>query len=94
VDKPLVVLALYKSLAYGLLALVAHMLELVIHALVEGESPAAVLARQPRELAAYALVVFVAFLPLFSLQQAGRLLGEERFLYVLLRRPPADTRPA
>jgi len=88
-DKPLIVSAVYKALAFGFLALLAHVLEHVIHALVEGESPAAALARQPGEIAAYTLVVFVAFVPFFSLQQAGRLLGEERFGYVLLRRPPA-----
>jgi hypothetical protein len=88
-DKPLIVSALYKSLAFGFLALLAHVLEHVIHALVERESPAAALARHPGEIAAYSLVVFVAFVPFFSLQQAGRLLGEERFGHVLLRRPPA-----
>ena len=88
-DKALIVSALYKSLIFGLLALVAHVLEHVIHALVMGESPAAAVAHQRSEIAIYTLVVFVAFVPFFSLQQAGRLLGEERFLYVLLRRPPA-----
>jgi hypothetical protein len=90
-DKPLIVSALYRSLAFGFLALLAHVLEHVIHALVEGESPAAALARHPGEIAAYTLVVFVAFVPFFSLQQAGRLLGEERFGHVLLRRPPAES---
>ena len=93
-DKPLIVSALYKSLAFGFLALLAHVLEHVIHALVEGESPAAALARHPGEIAAYTLVVFVAFVPFFSLQQAGRLLGEERFGYLLLRRPPAKNAAA
>ena len=93
-DKPLIVSALYKSLAFGFLALLAHVLEHVIHALVEGASPAAALARQPGEIAAYTLVVFVAFVPFFSLQQAGRLLGEERFGYLLLRRPPAKNAAA
>jgi hypothetical protein len=90
-DKPLIVVALYKSLVFGVLALAAHALEHVIHALVKGESPTAALARlaaQPGEVGAYALVLFVAFVPFFSLQEAGRLLGDERFLNVLLRRPP------
>jgi len=90
-DKPLIAVALYKSLVFGLLVLVFHVLEHVIHALVKGESPVAVLAHlaaQPAEIAAHALVVFVAFVPFFSLQEAGRCLGEERFLDVLLRRPP------
>jgi hypothetical protein len=88
-DKPLIVSALYKSLIIGFFALVAHVLEHVIHALVKVESPAAAVARQRGEIAIYTLVVLVVFVPFFSLQQAGRLLGEERFLYVLLRRPPA-----
>ena len=93
-DKPLVVLALYKSIVYGFLALFAHVLEQVIHALVKGESVVSAVTNQPAELVAYALVLFVAFNPFFSLQQAGRLLGEERFLYVLLKRPPAEAKPA
>jgi hypothetical protein len=32
------------------------------------------------------LVLLVAFVPFFSLQEAGRLFGEERFLNVLLKR--------
>ena len=93
-DKPLIVVALYKSLVFGFLALVAHALEHVIHALVKGESPVAALSRlaaQPGEIAAYALVLLVAFVPFFSLQEAGRLLGEERFLNVLLKRPQAGS---
>jgi len=89
-DKPLVVIALWKSLVFGLLVLVFHVLEHVIHALVKGESPVAELARlaaQPAEIGAYALVLLVAFVPFFSLQEAGRLLGEERFLNVLWKRP-------
>ena len=96
-DKPLIVSALFKSLAYGFLALAFHALEHVIHALVERESPVAALARlaaQHSEIAAYTLVLVIAFVPFFSLQQAGRLLGEERFLNVLLRRPLAQTPPA
>ena len=89
-DKPLIVSAVLKALAYGFLALVAHALEHVIHALVTRESPVAALARlvaEPGEIVAYSLVLIIAFVPFFSLQQAGRLLGEERFLNVLLRRP-------
>jgi hypothetical protein len=91
-DKPLIVSAVYKSLVFGFLALVAHALEHVIRALAHRESPVAELARQvahPAELGAYGLVLFVAFVPFFSLQAAGRLLGETRFLDVLSRRPPA-----
>jgi hypothetical protein len=90
--KPLIVSALYKSIFFGVLALLAHALEHVIRALVEGGSPVAALGRlaaQRAEIGAYALVLFVAFVPFFSLQEAGRSLGEERFLSVLMRRPPA-----
>ncbi len=90
-QKPLIVLALYRSLAFGFLALLLHVLEQVIHALVKGESLVNALAdltTRPAELGAYALVLFVVFVPFFSLQEAGRLLGEERFLGVLLRRRP------
>jgi hypothetical protein len=41
------------------------------------------------ELGIDGIVMFVAFVPFFSLQEAGRLLGETRFLNVLSRRPPA-----
>jgi len=96
-DKPLIVVAVLKSLVYGLLALLFHALEHVIHALVTGESPVAALARlidQPAEIGAYTLVLVIAFVPFFSLQQAGRLLGEERFLNVLSKRPAAPTNQA
>jgi hypothetical protein len=90
-DKPLFVLALYKSLVYGGLALVAHALEHVVHALVTGESvatEASRLASRPAEIGAYAVVVLIALVPFFSLQLAGRLLGKERFVSVLSMRPP------
>ena len=89
-DKPLIVSALYKSLIFGVLVFVAKLIEHVIRALVKGESPVVEVARvfaQPAEIGAYALALFVVFVPFFSLQEAGRLLGEERFLNVLLRRP-------
>ena len=91
-DKPLIVVALYKSLVFGFLALVAHAIEHAIHALVKGESVVATLARlaaQRTEIGVYALVLFVAFVPFFSLQEAGSLLGEKRFQNVLMRRPSA-----
>jgi hypothetical protein len=91
-DKPLIVVALYRSILYALLALVFHALEAVIHALVKAESPVAALARlveHRNAVAAYVLVLLVAFIPFFSLEGAGRLLGEERFLNVLRKRPPA-----
>ena len=93
-DKPLIVIALYKSLAFGVLVFAFHVLEHVIHALVKGESAVAALARlaaQPAEIGSYALLVFVAFVPFFSLQEAGRLLGAERFLNVLVKRPQAGS---
>jgi hypothetical protein len=89
--RPLIVSALFKSVVYGLLTFAFHILEHVVHALVTGESPGVALARlaaQPGEICAYSLVLFVAFVPFFSLQAAGRLLGEVRFLDVLLKRPP------
>jgi hypothetical protein len=90
-SRPLIVFALYKSVVYGLLTFGFHILEHVVHALATGESPGGALARlaaQPGEICAYSLVLFVAFVPFFSLQAAGRLLGEVRFLDVLLKRPP------
>jgi hypothetical protein len=93
-DKPLVVIALYKSQIFAVLVFVFKLIEHVIRALVKGESPVAELARlfaQPAEIAAYLLVLLVVFVPFFSLQEAGRLLGEERFLNVLLKRPKAGS---
>ena len=89
-DKPLVVIALYKSIIFVALVFAFKLIEHVISALVKGESPVAGLARlfgQPAEIGAYLLVLFVVFVCFFSLQEAGRLLGEERFLNVLLKRP-------
>jgi hypothetical protein len=91
-DKPLVVIALKRSLVFGVFVVVFKLIEHVVRALVKGESAMAELARlfaQPAEIGAYLLVLFVVFVPFFSLQEAGRMLGEERFLDVLRRRPQA-----
>lgn len=89
-DRPLFISALYRSLVFGLLALGFRVLEILIRALLEREPLVAALARvasRPAQIGVYGLVLFVAFVPFFSLAGAGRLLGEERFLSVLLRRP-------
>ena len=90
-NGPLVVAALWKSVAFGLLVLAFTVLEHAVRALLSGESVLAALARrlaQPDEMIAQALLVLVAFIPFFALREAGRRAGETRLSRLMVWRPP------
>ena len=90
-NGPLLVAALWKSVAFGLLVLAFTVLEHAVRALLSGESVLAALARrlaQPDEMIAQALLVLVAFIPFFALREAGRRAGETRLSRLMVWRPP------
>jgi len=88
-NQRLIVSALYKSLVFGVFVLFFLVLEHVLHALVKGESLGPEVSdwlARPSAILAHALLVVLAFIPFFLLREAGRLVGEESLLYLLLKR--------
>lgn len=95
--RPLLVAALVKSLWFGAFVLAFLVLEHVLRAAVArmpiGPEVASAFAR-PAQVLAHVLLVIAALVPFFMLREAGRQLGEERLLRLLLRRPDAAKPPA
>jgi hypothetical protein len=79
-DKPLFVSVVYKSLLFSLLVAALHVLEEIVKPLLHGESVARALhdltSRRASEILVRNLVVFWAFIPLFTFTEVRRAFGE------------------
>jgi len=87
--QPLIVSAAYKSVLFGAFVLAFMVLEHTLHAVVKSEGIGQELAEafgRPTVIVARVLLVILSFIPFFLFREAGRLLGEEGFLDLLLKR--------
>ena len=95
-DKPLIIPTLYKSLIFGLLALVFSIMEHFIKGFLHGKDLAVVFRELVRvggdEVLARILVMFVAFIPFFAFREAGRVLGPVKLFELFFRSKAAPPR--
>lgn len=96
-DRALIVSVLYKSCLFGVFMLLFGFAERLVDGWIHDEGPLGGLRNVrelgARELAARALVLLIAFVPLFSFWEIGRLLGKERLTAMFFSRPDAPETP-
>lgn len=87
-DKPLMVSTVYKAAIFALFYLIIHVLEAAVRSVLHGEATASALrsAINPKELMAFFLVVFFAFIPFIALREIRRTIGAEEFRSLFLGR--------
>jgi hypothetical protein len=89
--RPLYQSALYKAIVYSLLVLAFHFVEELIRRIIHGKPFGTVWHHiHFQELVARSIVIFCAFLPLFSFRELRRVLGEQE-LYALFFKPRLET---
>ena len=78
-SRPLYQVVLFKSVIFGLLVFVFHILEEFIKRLIHGEPSGTVWYNMHYEdLVGRSILVFCAFVPLFAVIELRRLVGEEK----------------
>jgi len=91
--KPLLHSSLFKAVLFAVLAAVFQVLEDVVHGLFHGESLAGAFREiGPRgglEVVVLGIVSFCVFIPFFALMETRRVLGEEQFFHLFLKRKAA-----
>jgi len=87
-DRPLLISSLYKAFLFGLLVAAFHIVEEAVRGLVHGEGLAGLFHELGRsdELAARALVMFCAFIPLFAYRELERVMGEGKLSTLLFHK--------
>ena len=89
--RPLYQSVLLKAILFSLLVLAFHFLEEFIKRLIHGEPSGTVWRNiDPNELIGRSLLVFCTFLPLFAFIELRRVLGEEEFFALFLKRGGTD----
>ena len=89
--RPLYQSVLLKAVLFSLLVLAFHFLEEFIKRLIHGEPYGTVIRNiRPDELIGRSILVFCTFLPLFAFIELRRVLGEEEFYALFLKRGGAD----
>ena len=89
--RPLYQSVLLKAVLFSLLVLAFHFLEEFIKRLIHGEPYGTVIRNiHPDELIGRSILVFCTFLPLFAFIELRRVLGEEEFYALFLKRGGAD----
>jgi len=87
---PLLVPTLYKSAVFTVLYLAFHTLETTVHAFIHGQHLASNLDMEliygNVKIFSQATFIFLAFIPFFALREVRRVLGNDNFLYLFLRR--------
>jgi hypothetical protein len=79
-DKALLVSAVWKAFAFGLLVFAFHVVEEMIKRLIHGSDVAkAATDIRFEQLAGRSIVVFCVFVPLFAWREFRRVMGEETF---------------
>jgi hypothetical protein len=93
-SRPLYQAVLLKSVLFGLLVFVFHLLEEFIKRLIHGEPSGTVLHNLNfDDLIGRSIVIFCAFIPLFAFRELHRVLGEEKLRAIFLA-PRTATNPA
>jgi hypothetical protein len=88
--RPLYQAVFLKSVIFGLLVFAFHLLEEFVKRLIHGQPAGTVLHNiHIEELIARTIVIFCAFLPLFAFRELRRVLGEEEFYALFLKRRAA-----
>jgi hypothetical protein len=84
--KSLIVSAVWKAFAFGLLVFAFHIVEEGIKRLIHG-SDLERISREIRfdQLGARSIVVFCTFIPLFAFRELRRVMGEEEFRTLIFR---------
>ena len=89
-DKPLIFPTLYKTAVFVLFVGAFTVIEYMIKGLWKGTGLMGgldeLLEKWPNELIAFALVVFVAFIPFFGVRELGRVLGQDKIGALFFRR--------
>ena len=99
-DKPLAYPILYKSVAFGLMLVIAYVAEEVIVGLLKGESLAQSAPElgggTPAGIAAIALIMCVALIPFFAFKELRRVYGGAEFDSLVFkgRAAPSAKKPA
>ena len=99
-DKPLAYPILYKSVAFGLMLVIAYVAEEVIVGLLKGESLAQSAPElgggTPAGIAAIALIMCVALIPFFAFKEVRRVYGGAAFDSLVFkgRAAPSAKKPA
>jgi hypothetical protein len=99
-DKPLAYPILYKSVAFGLMLVIAYIAEEVIVGLLKGESLAQSAPElgggTPAGIAAIALIMCVALIPFFAFKELRRVYGGAEFDSLVFkgRAAPSAEKPA
>ena len=93
--RPLYQSVLYKSVVFGLLVFVFHLLEEFVKRVIHGQPAGTVWHNlQVEELLGRTIIIFCAFLPLFAFRELRRVLGEEKLYALFLHpRPRATDNP-
>jgi hypothetical protein len=92
-NRPLYQTVLFKSVLFGLLVFVFHLLEEFVKRLIHGEPSGTVWHNMHYEdLIGRSIVIFCAFIPLFAFIELRRVLGEEK-LHTLFFKPRTATNP-
>jgi hypothetical protein len=85
--KAIVISAIWKAFVFGLLVFAFHVVEEIIKRLIHGaDVEKASRGLRFEEFGARAVIVFCTFVPLFTFLEIRRVLGEESFLSLILRR--------
>jgi len=87
---------LYKSVVFGLLVMLFGVLEHLIGGWIHKQGALAglreIAAIGVVELAARALMLIVAFVPLFAFGELGRVIGKDKLVSLFLSKPESSTR--
>lgn len=93
-DRPLAIPTLYKAVMFSLLVLGFAVVEDQIRGALRGETAIEILrdsfGKGIYEKLARALIIFVAFIPLFAFRELGRLMGAGKLGKIFFRRGPGQ----
>lgn len=97
--EPLLFLAIYKAFLFGLLVIAFHIVEEAIKRLVHGEHLAGAFSNlHMNDVLGRSLVIFCTFVSFFAFWELRRVLGEDKFRYLVFHgqtaKPDISTRPA
>jgi hypothetical protein len=93
-DRPLYQIVLYKSVVFGLLVFVFHLLEEFIKRLIHGEPSGTVWHNMHYEdLVGRSILIFLSFIPLFAFIELRRLVGEEKIHTLFFKRGASPSKP-
>jgi hypothetical protein len=96
-NKPLVVVTVYRTIAFSLLVALFHCLEHIVEAKLQGktvaEGVAAITEKGLDEILGSCVIIFAAFLPFFALKEIERVFGPEKVRRLFFHSSPPDAGP-